>query len=105
MSRSLSHMTILDALADKHLFGALDAFKDLSTWSAWIVFLRALYGLPMTADEERLFCACTGRTRYVARKGGYPEAAAIVGRQAGKTRVTSVIQDFEAVATEIPRPR
>ena len=103
MSRALTSMTILDALADPHLFGGLDAFKDLSTWHAWIVFMRALYGLPMTADEARLFCQCTGRTRYVAHPGGYPEAVAIVGRQSGKSRVASLIQAFEAItAPKVP---
>ena len=32
-------VTIIDALHDKQLFGALPAFEDLSSWSAWLVFL------------------------------------------------------------------
>jgi hypothetical protein len=31
--------TILDALADAHLLGALPAFRNLKTWSAWQAFL------------------------------------------------------------------
>ena len=47
-------MTIVDALADRHLFGALSAFRDLATWRAWLVLLRAAYALPLT-DDDRAF--------------------------------------------------
>jgi hypothetical protein len=38
-------VSILDACADQQLFGPW--FRDSSTWSAWRVFLRALFGLPV----------------------------------------------------------
>jgi hypothetical protein len=91
---------IIEALEHPKLFGALPAFKDLSTWTRWIVFLKALYGLPLNADEEAIFCHHTGRSRYVARPGGYRRAAAICGRQSGKDRIGSVIQDYEAISAE-----
>jgi hypothetical protein len=34
-------VTIIDALRDRHLFGGLQAFADLSTWSKWETFLAA----------------------------------------------------------------
>ena len=50
-------MTIIDALRDPSLIGGLPAFRDLSTWRRWLVFLCALYGLPFSAlraeDEGR----------------------------------------------------
>lgn len=99
-------MTILQALADPNLFGALPAFRDLSTWRAWCVFLAATYGLPLAdlatmglseADALALYCQHTGRTTYDPPAGGFREAVAIVGRQAGKDRIASVIQAYEAI--------
>lgn len=103
-------MTILQALGDRNLFGGLPQFRDLSTWRAWLVFLAAVYGRPFReleplgvseADALALFQAHTGRTVYTPPAGGYSEAAAIVGRQAGKDRVASLVQAYEA-ATATP---
>ena len=52
-------MTIIDALRDPHLFGR--AFRDLRTWAAWIVVLKALFGLPMEAAEVEVYRRLTGR--------------------------------------------
>src|SRR5215813_15279641 len=90
-------MTIVDALADRRLFGALRAFRDLGTWWRWIVFLKAVYGLPLTLDETEVFRRHTGRTRYAPPTGGFREAAAIVGRQSGKMRIATTITDYEAI--------
>ena len=67
---------------------------------ALVVFLKAVYGLPLSATEERLFCEHTGRSRYHPPDGGFPESAAIVGRQAGKDRIGSAIQSYEAISAE-----
>jgi len=53
--------TIIDALRDPQLLGALPAFRDLSTWAAWLVFLKAFYGLMLDAAELALFRERTGR--------------------------------------------
>jgi hypothetical protein len=97
------HKTIIEALLDPSMFGAVPCFRDLSTWARWIVFLKAVYGLPLTPDEEAVFCQHTGRSRYTPPPGGYGESVAIVGRQAGKDRIGSVIQDYEALTAE-PEP-
>src|SRR5688572_27934627 len=100
-----ARISIIEALADRSLFGAVPAFRRLDTWGAWMVFLAAVYGLPLSAlrvvglsEHEALdtFCAHTGRTRYAPPEGGYAESAAIVGRQAGKDRIASVVQGYEA---------
>lgn len=96
-------VSIVDALQDRSLFGRLPAFHDLSTWLRWLVFLRALYGLPLSADDEATFCRHTGRSRYVGRPGGFPEAVAIVGRQAGKDRIGAVVSGYEAIVAP-PEP-
>jgi hypothetical protein len=46
--RGREDVTILEALADRNLFGNLPAFRDLETWSAWRAFLASVYALPMT---------------------------------------------------------
>ena len=100
-------MTILEALRDKNLFGGLPVFRDLSTWRAWLVFLAAVYGRPFRelvplgvteADALALFIKHTGRTCYAPPVDGYPEAVTIAGRQSGKDRIGSVIQDYEAIS-------
>ena len=69
-------VTVLEALKDPHLFGGLPAFRDLTTWSAWIVFLKATYGLALTRHERKLFEQHTGRATYARPAGGFPEAVA-----------------------------
>ena len=90
-------MTIVEALQDRRLFGALPAFQDLSSWAAWVVFLKATYGLPLSVSEQAVFCQHTGRTTYQPPPGGWAEVACIVGRQSGKSRVAALIAGFEAV--------
>ena len=104
--------TILDALRSPSLLGALPAFRRLATWRAWLVFLAAVYGLPLSAlgavgiaeDEAlHLFCEHTGRTTYDPPPGGYPTNVCITGRQSGKTRIGGTIVDFEAISA-VPEP-
>jgi hypothetical protein len=98
--RSAAPLTILDALADRALFGGLPAFRDLSTWRAWLVFLRSVYGLPLSGDDFELFRRHTGRTVHDPPPAGFPEVVCIVGRQSGKTRVAATVAAFEAVLAE-----
>lgn len=99
-------MTIIDALHDRDFFGGLPAFVELSSWGRWLVFLKAFYGLPMDEAEAAIFCQHTGRTCYAPPLGGWREAVAIVGRQAGKTRIAGAVMAFEAAraALEAPSP-
>jgi hypothetical protein len=90
-------VTIVDALADRHLFGSLPAFRDLSSWRAWLIFLKACYGLPLAADEVAVFCHHTGRASYSPPHGGWPEVVCITGRQSGKTRIAALVASFEAM--------
>jgi hypothetical protein len=94
-------MTVLEALRDPHLFGCLPDFHDPSTWERWRVFIAAVYGLPLFADELLLFQKHTGRT--VPRPGGYPESVMVVGRQSGKTRIAAALAVWEAACAEDAR--
>jgi hypothetical protein len=70
--------SILDAIGDKRLFGS--AFKDPSTWRAWVAFLAALFALPMSAEQAEVWRACTGRSAFLispsARRGWFAGGAA-----------------------------
>jgi phage terminase large subunit-like protein len=84
--------SILDALADPDLFAP--HFKGPS-WTGWKAFLAALFALPMDGhDAAQLFRACTGRT--MAPAGPFTEAALIVGRRGGKSRVLALIATYLA---------
>ncbi len=87
-------MTIIEALRDKDLFGKLARFRDLSTWAAWITFLKALFALPMTDDEAALFSTHTGRA--IPPRKEADEVAAIVGRRGGKSFIVAVVVVFLA---------
>lgn len=99
-SRSVS---IVDALGDPRLFGSLPAFENLSTWSRWLTFLKAVYGLPLDPEELAVFREHTGRE--TPRENGYPEAAVIVGVQSGKSQICALIAAYEAARAVLARKR
>jgi hypothetical protein len=97
-------MTLLDRLADPQLYGRLAVFRDLSTWSAWLVFVKAVHGLPLASDAEHdLFLKHTGRQVYAPPPGGHPVSVAIVGRQSGKSRIAALLASDAAAVAE-PKP-
>jgi hypothetical protein len=93
-------MTFAEALADHRLLGALPAFRDLSSWGRWRVFAKAMYGEPLTPEEETVFRQHTGRSRYAPPVGGWKEVVCIVGRQSGKSRVAASLADYAAITAE-----
>jgi hypothetical protein len=78
---SRRRFTIIDAIDDANLFQPW--FKDRATWSAWFVFLRALFGLPLAPHQLALFTECTGRTE--APTSAASEGWLICGRRSGKS--------------------
>ena len=84
--------SIIEATQDAKLFGPW--FKDRDTWAAWMTFLCALFGLPMTPDQAAIYHQCTGRvtppTDLVA------EAWLICGRRAGKSFMLALVAVFLA---------
>jgi hypothetical protein len=83
---------ILATLDDINLFAP--HFKE-GTWTAWRAFLAALFGLPMTDAEAETYRLRTGRTEPPLTP--FREAALIVGRRGGKSRVLALIAVFLAV--------
>ena len=86
-------MNIIEALDDPDLFGPL---FNSATWGRWRVFLAALFGLGgiLTVDEMEAFRHHTGRQEPPLQP--FPEAALIVGRRGGKSRVLAVVAVFLA---------
>src|SRR5262245_41057275 len=90
----LAALTIIQALSDPKLFGALPAFASLETWKSWIVLLKVIFCLPLDDDEVGLFRKCTGRT--IPPKKILRELYLIVGRRGGKSWIVSIIAIFLA---------
>ena len=78
-------------LTDPNLFAR--HFKDAS-WAGWKVFLRALFAEP--ADEAALtvYRERTGRTTWPTTP--FTEAAVIVGRRGGKSRILGLVAVYLA---------
>jgi len=88
-------VTLIEALRHPDAFGSVRRFRDLSSWSAWLVALQALYGLSMTDKELATFTACTGRTEAPTEEAS--EAVFIVGRRGGKSQVAALIAVYTAL--------
>jgi hypothetical protein len=91
----VQRLSIIEAWESEAFFRPLFG-KDLSSWQAWRVFLKSLYGIPLEGDLEPLFFQL-GTMRETPSAGGYSEAYAIVGRRGGKSRISSLIASFEAI--------
>ena len=80
-------VNIIEAMADPELFGPhfRPHKKHGDTWRRWRVFLKALFALPMDADDLVIYQQCTGRTDPPTEP--VTEAALVVGRRGGKSRI------------------
>lgn len=84
-------MNLLDTLDAPNLFAP--HFRG-NTWQPWRAFLAALFALPMDDDAAALYRAHTGR--QTAPQRAFTEAALIVGRRGGKSRVLALVATFLA---------
>lgn len=86
-------MNIIDAINDERLFKPL--FKNLDTWRSWMVFLKALFGIPIDDSADMaLFRDATGLNEQPKVK--IRECAAICGRRSGKSFISALIAVFLA---------
>jgi len=86
-------VNIIDAVQDQKLLGPL--FKDLRTWRPWLVYLRALFGLPIKDPEElRLFRESTGLRAAPDRPA--KESYVIAGRRSGKSFISALVAVYLA---------
>ena len=79
------------ALADPNLFAR--HFRNKS-WAGWKTFLRALFAEPPGPDDLEIYRARTGRTAWPTAP--FTEAAVIVGRRGGKSRILALIAVYLA---------
>jgi hypothetical protein len=86
-ARTRFQMNIIDAMA------YWPEFKD-SSWDNWRVFLKALFGLPMSEADQAAFGKCTGCS--VPAEAGSREAWAVVGRRGGKGKIAALISVYLA---------
>jgi hypothetical protein len=73
--------TILDALSDEKLF--LPWMRYRASWESWIVFLAALFALPMTPQQLAIYQRHTGRSTPPTEQ--VSEAWLAIGRRGGKS--------------------
>jgi hypothetical protein len=85
-------VNILQALDDEHLFAP--HFTGES-WSAWKGFLAALFALSAPYGTIEAYGACTGRSKPPGAP--FTEAALIVGRRGGKSRILALVAVYLAV--------
>jgi hypothetical protein len=69
-------------------------FKKPETWSAWLAFLKACFGLELSDGERAIYTKCTGRTDLPSE--GFQEAWLCVGRRGGKSLILALIATFLA---------
>src|SRR5499433_4526218 len=86
--------SIIEAIRNPKLFGSLPRFKKLDTWVSWLVVLKAIFGLPMTAEDLLVFNRHTGRT--LPPIGGSKETYLIIGRRGGKSFISALVTCFIA---------
>jgi hypothetical protein len=84
-------MTLLECLRDPNLFGRF--FRGKS-WRVWRSFLAALFAEGARGDDLEHYRFCTGRETWPASP--FTEAALVVGRRGGKSRVLALIPVFLA---------
>ena len=89
----MNAFNIIDAMNHKELFRSL--FKDLNTWRSWMVFLKALFMIPIDDPADMaLFRDSTGLAKPPDVK--VRECAAICGRRSGKSFISALIAVFLA---------
>ena len=85
-------------LADPNLFAS--HFRNKS-WAGWKTFLRALVCRGSGPDDLEIYRARTGRTAWPTEP--FTEAATIVGRRGGKSRVLALIAVYLAASATMRR--
>jgi hypothetical protein len=78
---------VIRSVEDPKLFAP--HFQPLESWKPWLTVLKCLFGLPLEAEELKLFTECTGRTKPF--DGPLLEALLLCGRRSGKSRILALI--------------
>jgi len=92
-------MTLLDAINDPKLFQPW--FRKRKSWESWLILLAALFALPMTPEQLKLYQQCTGRTAPLSQPA--TEGWLICGRRGGKSFVLALIAVYLAAFPDYRR--
>ena len=92
-------MNIIESIHDKDIFK--DSFEDLNTWGAWQAYLKALFGLDMTAAEVKIYQHCTGCKTVPA--GLNKISYVLSGRRSGKSKISSLLACYIATSRDWSR--
>jgi hypothetical protein len=93
-------VNIIQAMTDPKLFGKSfePSLLHGDTWKAHRVWLKALYGIPLSNNQERaIYTKHTGRAATDFQLEPYREAYGIMGRKGGKTRTDALILSYNAI--------
>jgi hypothetical protein len=85
-------ITLLDAIGDPKLFAPW--FKKRASWDNWLIFLSALFALPLTPEQLTIYQQCTGRE--VPPATAVNEVWLAIGRRGGKSFILALIAVFLA---------
>jgi len=91
---SMPNVDIIQTLRDNQLFAKWFDVDD--SWKAWSVFLKALFCIPMDAEEMEIFTEYTGRAEAPNRTKPFKESTLIVGRRGGKSQALAIIAVYLA---------
>jgi hypothetical protein len=80
-------MNVVEAIKDKRFFRPI--FKDLDTWKAWLVLLKAYFAIEMKKEDLEVYYKYTGRSDMPAKQ--FKELWCICGRRGGKSHMASVM--------------
>ena len=86
-------MNLIQAIQDTMIFKSI--FMDLRSWRNWIICLKAIFALPMTKSELKIYRKFTGRKR--PPRTPFKEVFLIIGRRGGKSFISALILVFLAV--------
>jgi hypothetical protein len=84
-------VNIIDSMKDSDFFSR---WFHGASWDPWIVFLVALFGLPMTQKQANIYRKLTSRSKR--SKEPVQEATVIVGRRGGKSLIAALVCVFLA---------
>jgi hypothetical protein len=99
---------IIEAANDPELFRSWFSragSRDPSTWRAWFVFLRSMFGLPMSEDDWALFNSALGVT--IARQAALPRRglSSVAARKSGWSVQLGQDMNLKQVLEGFYRPR
>lgn len=87
-------MNIIEVIESEKLFRPF--FNDLSTWGAWLSYLRALLALPIGSGEDLVtFQELSQTTEWPTSP--YTESYVVAGRRSGKSTIVSLIVVYLAL--------